>query len=45
MADVNDTVETALGGKVVTSTVEGRERHPVRVRYGRDWREPSGGLH
>src|SRR5262249_9371063 len=28
---INDVVETALGGKVVTTTVEGRERHPVRV--------------
>ena len=36
---VNDLIETALGGKVVTSTVEGRERHPVVVRYGRAWRE------
>src|SRR5262249_36165230 len=37
--DVNDLVETALGGKVVTQTVEGRERHAVRVRYPRRWRE------
>src|ERR1700722_12410830 len=37
--DVNDLIETALGGKVVTRTVEGRERHPVVVRYGRAWRE------
>jgi Cu(I)/Ag(I) efflux system membrane protein CusA/SilA len=39
VGDVNDLVETALGGKVVTATVEGRERHPVRVRYPRRWRE------
>ena len=37
--EVNDLIETALGGKVVTTTVEGRERHPVVVRYGRAWRE------
>jgi Cu(I)/Ag(I) efflux system membrane protein CusA/SilA len=37
-ADLDDAVETALGGKVATTTVEGRERHPVRVRYARDWR-------
>jgi copper/silver efflux system protein len=37
--DVSDLIETALGGKVVTSTVEGRERHPVVIRYGRAWRE------
>jgi Cu(I)/Ag(I) efflux system membrane protein CusA/SilA len=36
---INDVVETALGGKVVTTTVEGRERHPVRVRFPRSWRE------
>src|SRR6202035_473804 len=36
VAEVNDVVETAIGGKVVTTTVQGRERHPVRVRYGRD---------
>jgi Cu(I)/Ag(I) efflux system membrane protein CusA/SilA len=39
VGDVNDLVETALGGKVVTATVEGRERRPVRVRYPRRWRE------
>jgi Cu(I)/Ag(I) efflux system membrane protein CusA/SilA len=39
VADVNDAVETAIGGKVVTTALQGRERHPVRVRYGRDWRE------
>jgi len=35
---INEVVETALGGKVVTTTVEGRERHPVRVRFPRSWR-------
>ena len=29
----------APGRRVVTTTVEGRERHPVRVRYGRAFRE------
>jgi Cu(I)/Ag(I) efflux system membrane protein CusA/SilA len=38
VADVNELVEVALGGKVVTQAVEGRERHSVRVRYPRDWR-------
>jgi Cu(I)/Ag(I) efflux system membrane protein CusA/SilA len=37
--DVTDLVETALAGKVVTATVEGRERHPVRVRYARARRD------
>ena len=39
VGDVNDVIETALGGRLATSTVEGRERHPVRVRYARNWRE------
>jgi Cu(I)/Ag(I) efflux system membrane protein CusA/SilA len=37
--DVSDLIETALGGKAVTSIVQGRERHPVVVRYGRAWRD------
>jgi Cu(I)/Ag(I) efflux system membrane protein CusA/SilA len=36
---VMELVEIAVGGRVVTSTVEGRERHPVRVRYARAFRE------
>jgi Cu(I)/Ag(I) efflux system membrane protein CusA/SilA len=36
--DVSDAVETALAGRVVTTVVAGRERHPVRVRYARAWR-------
>jgi Cu(I)/Ag(I) efflux system membrane protein CusA/SilA len=36
---VTDLVEVALGGRVATTTVEGRERYPVRVRYARAFRE------
>ena len=32
-------IETAVGGMQVTSTVEGRERFPVRVRYPRELRD------
>jgi Cu(I)/Ag(I) efflux system membrane protein CusA/SilA len=39
VGDIQDVIETAIGGKNVTSTVEGRERYPVRVRYARDFRE------
>jgi Cu(I)/Ag(I) efflux system membrane protein CusA/SilA len=39
VGDVQDVVETAMGGKPVTQTVEGRERYPVRVRYARDYRD------
>ena len=34
-----DVVEIAIGGKQITSTVEGRERFPVRVRYQRELRD------
>ncbi|MCO6455706.1 MAG: efflux RND transporter permease subunit [Pirellulaceae bacterium] len=36
---VNQVIESALGGINVTQTVEGRERYPIRVRYQRDLRE------
>jgi Cu(I)/Ag(I) efflux system membrane protein CusA/SilA len=39
VGDIQEVVETALGGKTVTMTVEGRERFPVRVRYARAFRE------
>ncbi|MGI8908093.1 MAG: efflux RND transporter permease subunit [Candidatus Sumerlaeaceae bacterium] len=39
VADIQDVIEVALGGKTITTTVEGRERYPVRVRYARDFRE------
>ncbi|MDG2220479.1 MAG: efflux RND transporter permease subunit [Rubripirellula sp.] len=38
-AAVNQVIETALGGMNLISTVEGRERYPVRLRYSRDLRE------
>ena len=34
----NDVVMSAIGGENVTTTVEGRERYPVNVRYLRDYR-------
>jgi Cu(I)/Ag(I) efflux system membrane protein CusA/SilA len=39
VGDIQDVIEVALGGKEITQTVEGRQRFPVRVRYGRAWRE------
>lgn len=32
-------IETAIGGMKITTTVEGRERYPVRVRYPRELRD------
>jgi Cu(I)/Ag(I) efflux system membrane protein CusA/SilA len=37
--DVQTEIEMALGGRVVTYTVEDRDRFPVRVRYARAHRE------
>ncbi len=39
IGDIQDTIETALGGRVITMTVEGRERFPVRIRYARAFRD------
>ncbi len=39
IADVQNTLSTAVGGMPLTSTVEGRERFPVRVRYAREYRD------
>lgn len=36
---VQDVIEVAIGGKRLTTTVEGRERYPVRVRYPRERRD------
>jgi Cu(I)/Ag(I) efflux system membrane protein CusA/SilA len=38
VGDIQDIIEIALGGKPITTTVEGRERYPVRLRYARDYR-------
>jgi Cu(I)/Ag(I) efflux system membrane protein CusA/SilA len=42
--DVNDIVETAIGGKNIATTVEGRERYPINVRYARELRDDLGKL-
>jgi Cu(I)/Ag(I) efflux system membrane protein CusA/SilA len=42
--DVQTVLETAVGGMTVTTTVEGRERYPVIIRYFRDFRDDLGPL-
>ena len=37
--DVQDVIEIAIGGENLTTSVEGRERYPIRVRYPRELRE------
>ena len=39
VADIDDVVETAIGGIAVSETVEGRERFPINVRYAREYRD------
>ena len=38
IADVQNVLQSAIGGMTLTTTVEGRERFPVRVRYARELR-------
>ena len=44
IGDVQDIIETAVGGKNVTQTVEGLERYPVNVRYSRELRDDLSSL-
>ena len=37
--DIHQTIQTAIGGEIVTTTVEGRERYGVQVRYAREARD------
>ncbi|ADF51023.1 putative copper/silver resistance-related transport membrane protein [Zunongwangia profunda SM-A87] len=39
VSDVQDVLEVAVGGKMLSQTVEGRERYSVRVRYPRELRD------
>jgi len=39
IGDANDVIMTAIGGEQVTTTIEGRERYSVNVRYPRELRE------
>ncbi|HEV2444271.1 MAG TPA: efflux RND transporter permease subunit, partial [Candidatus Sulfopaludibacter sp.] len=44
MEQAQSVVMSAIGGENVTTTVEGRERYPVNVRYQRGWRNDTGAL-
>ncbi len=37
--DINQVVETAIGGNTIGATIEGRERYPIAVRLSRDFRD------
>jgi Cu(I)/Ag(I) efflux system membrane protein CusA/SilA len=42
--NVQDVIESAIGGKVITTTVEGRERYTINMRYAADLRNDESGL-
>jgi copper/silver efflux system protein len=42
--DVNQIVETAIGGSTISTAVEGRERYPISIRYARDFRDDIDAL-
>ena len=44
VGDAEEVLMSAVGGENVTTTVEGRERYPVNVRYLRDYRSDIGAL-
>jgi Cu(I)/Ag(I) efflux system membrane protein CusA/SilA len=44
VGDVQDVIQSAIGGANVTVTVEGRERYPVNLRYSRELRDNLAAL-
>ena len=44
VADLQEVIEAAVGGMTLTTTVEGRERFPVRLRYPRELRNSPEAL-
>ncbi len=39
VGDVQDVIETAIGGENIGTVIEGRQRFPIRVRYARELRD------
>ncbi|MCS5489206.1 efflux RND transporter permease subunit [Algoriphagus limi] len=44
VVDVQEFIETAIGGMQLSTTVEGRERYPIRVRYAREYRDDPAAI-
>jgi copper/silver efflux system protein len=44
VADINEVVQTAIGGMNASETVEGRERYAINVRYARELRDDPDAL-
>jgi Cu(I)/Ag(I) efflux system membrane protein CusA/SilA len=45
IGDVQDLIETAIGGENIGTVIDGRQRFPIRVRYERDSRNHLESLH
>jgi Cu(I)/Ag(I) efflux system membrane protein CusA/SilA len=39
IGDVEMLIESAIGGESISTTVEGRERYPINLRYAREFRD------
>lgn len=39
VGDIQDVIQSAVGGMNVSETVEGLERYPINIRYGRELRD------
>ncbi|MEM5788335.1 MAG: efflux RND transporter permease subunit, partial [Syntrophobacteraceae bacterium] len=39
VAQVENTITSAVGGENISTTIEGRERYPINIRYMRDYRD------
>jgi copper/silver efflux system protein len=44
IADVQEFIEVAIGGMILSTTVEGRERYAIRARYAREYRDDPEAL-
>ena len=44
IGELNAVIERAIGGEPITTTVEGRERYTVNVRYKEDFRSTPDAL-
>ncbi|NOZ25188.1 MAG: efflux RND transporter permease subunit [Nitrospirae bacterium] len=44
VGDIQDVIQSAVGGMNVTETVEGLERYPVNIRYSRELRDSVADL-
>lgn len=44
LEDILSVVETAIGGTMISQSIEGRARYPINVRYARDYRDTMESL-